>query len=239
LLCAAGPPEAGAALASATTTSTTQVTLATVVIPAIGPGYGVTSEGPLNPSTFASNAPDPAAALGALGTLGTKVSTYQRVWADGGQTNEVQDLLVRFPTAATASIYRQAVDHALASGHIVSSAPVPSIPGARRTTYFAATNTEGVGQAITMQAGEYVDLLSFFSASAGNTAPISQADATTVAHAQWQAMLAAPGGASGETDGGGGGATTWIVAVCVVGLLVVVALFVVWRRRRSRPVARS
>ena len=61
-------------------------------------------------------------------------------------------------------------------------------------TYFAATNQDGVGEAITMRAGVYVDLLSFFSAASGNAQPISPANAERVAEAQHAAMAAAPGG---------------------------------------------
>ena len=45
-----------------------------------------------------------------------------------------------------------------------------------------------------MRAGVYVDLLSFFSAAAGNPQPITPADAVRVARAQQAAMAAAPGG---------------------------------------------
>jgi len=45
-----------------------------------------------------------------------------------------------------------------------------------------------------MRAGVYVDLLSFFSAAAGNPQPIKPADAVRVARAQRAAMVAAPGG---------------------------------------------
>ncbi len=170
-------------------------TLGTVVIPNLGPGYAVTSQGPLNASQFASDAPDPSAAAGALSTLGKTISTYERVWQADGGLNQVQDLLVRFPDAVGAQVFLQAAQHSLESGEIVSSDPLPSIPGARRVTYFAATNQDGVGEAITMRAGVYVDLLSFFSAASGNAQPISPANAERVARAQYTAMAQAPGGA--------------------------------------------
>ena len=169
-------------------------TLGTVVIPALGPGYAVTSQGPLQASQFASDAPDPAAAAGALSTLGKTISTYERVWQADGGLNQVQNLLVRFPDATGAQVFLQAAQHSLESGEIVSSDPVASIPGARRVTYFAATNEDGVGEAITMGSGVYVDLLSFFSAASGNAQPISPANAETVARAQYKAMTQAPGG---------------------------------------------
>ena len=149
----------------------------TVVVPNLGPGYAVTSEGPLDPSQFASNAPNPAAAAGALSTLAKSISTYERVWQADGGLNQVQDLLVRFPNAVGAQVFLQAAQHSLESGEIVSSDAVASIPGARRVTYFAATNEDGVGEAITIRAGIYVDLLSFFSAASGNAQPISPANA--------------------------------------------------------------
>ena len=55
------------------------------------------------------------------------------------------------PSPAGAQVFLQAAQHSLESGEIVSSDAVPSIPGARRVTYFAATNQDGVGEAITMR----------------------------------------------------------------------------------------
>jgi hypothetical protein len=181
--------------------------LGDVVIPNLGLGYAVTSQGPLNASQFASNAPDPSAASGALSTLGKSISTYERVWQADGGLNQVQDLLVRFPNAVGARVFLQAAQHSLESGEIVSSDPVPSIPGARRVTYFAATNQDGVGEAITMRAGVYVDLLSFFSAASGNAQPISPANAELVARTQYTAMTQAPGGAATTGPGTGRAAT--------------------------------
>ena len=116
------------------------------------------------------------------------------MWQADGGLNQVQDLLVRFPDAAGAQVFLRAAQHSLESGEIVSSDALASIPGARRVTYFAATNQDGVGEAITMRAGIYVDLLSFFSAASGNAQPISPANAEKVAQAQYAAMVAAPGG---------------------------------------------
>ena len=45
-----------------------------------------------------------------------------------------------------------------------------------------------MGQAITLRVGDDVVLLSFFSASAGNADPITQADATEVTLAQGKAL---------------------------------------------------
>ena len=87
-----------------------------------------------------------------------------------------------------------AAQHSLESGEIVSKGPLPSIPGARLVTYFAATNESGVGEAITMRAGIYVALLSFFSAAAGNSQPITPADAEKVALAQHASLVSASGG---------------------------------------------
>ncbi len=168
--------------------------LGSVVIADLEPGYTVTSHGPLDASAFASIAPDPSAAASALATLTTAVSTYERVWQDSGGRNEVQDLLVRFPSAAGAQAFLKAAQHSLQSGQIVSSGPLPAVPGAHRTTYFASTAEAGVGQAITMRAGVYVDLLSFFTTAAGHTQPITPTDAEQVAVAQHGAMVAAPGG---------------------------------------------
>ena len=216
-------------------------TLGRVVIPNLGPGYAATSQGPLNPSQFASNAPDPSAAAEALSTLGKSISTYERVWqADGGR-NQVQDLLVRFPNAVGAQVFLGAARHSLESGEIVSSDPVSSIPGARRVTYFAATNQDGVGEAIVMRASVYVDLLSFFSAASGNAQPISPANAERVARAQYEAMLQAAGGASSATANPAAGTKkgvsggTIVLAVVVVAILALaVATPALLRRRAGR-----
>jgi hypothetical protein len=220
-------------------------TLGTIVIPNLGPGYAVTSQGPLQASQFASDAPDPSAAAGALSTLGKTISTYQRVWQADGGLNQVQNLLVRFPNAVGAQVFLLAAQHSLESGEIVSSDAVSAIPGARRVTYFAATNQDGVGEAVTMRSGVYVDLLSFFSAASGNAQPISPANAEQVALAQYKAMTDAPGGAGsvgGTTAAAGSGATskkgvtggTIVLAVAAVAVLsLAVATPLLLRRRRA------
>jgi hypothetical protein len=218
--------------------------LGTVVIPDLGPGYAVTSQGPLQASQFASDAPNPSAAAGALATLSKTISTYQRVWQADGGLNQVQNLLVRFPNAVGAQVFLLAAQHSLESGEIVSSDKMPAIPGARRVTYFAATNTSGVGEAITMRAGVYVDLLSFFSAASGNAQPISPANAEEVAQAQYKAMAQVPGGASSATPATAGGAAskkgasvgTIVGAVLVAAVLALaVATPALLRRRRIAP----
>ncbi len=222
--------------------------LGAVAIPALGPGYSVTSQGPLNPSQFASDAPDPSAASGALATLGNSISTYERAWqADDGR-NQVQDLLVRFPTASGARVFLQAAQQSLDSGEIVSKGSLASIPGARLVTYFAATNESGVGEAITMRTGTYVALLSFFSAAAGNTQPIAPADAERVALAQHAAMVSAAGGGHVATANSGAhpsaaptsakksastGDIGW-AALAVVIVALAVATPVLLRRRHGR-----
>ena len=240
---------AGAATGTSTVTSTSASStaplspLATVVLSALGPGYAVTSEGPLNAGSFASNAPDPSAASGALSSLGTSITTYQREWADEAGNNEVQDLLVKFPSTAPARIFLTAMQRSLDSGTILSSGPLAAIPGARTVKYFAATSTEGVGQAITMQTGVYVDLLSFFSAS-GAAQPITPADAAVLAKAQYSAMKTAPGGTAAESSPGsplGGDTLGWFV----LGVALVAVLRSRWRRtagatrERGRPPAES
>ncbi len=213
-------------------------TLGSVVIPDLGPGYAVTSQGALQASQFASDAPDPSAAAGALATLGKTISTYERVWQADGGLNQVQNLLVRFPDAGGAQVFLQAAQHSLESGEIVSSDKVRSIPGARRVTYFAATDQDGVGEAVTMRAGVYVDLLSFFSAASGNAQPISPADAEQVARAQYKAMAQAPGGTTTAVSGApskkGVPVGTIVAAVFVVAVLALaVATPALLRRRRA------
>ena len=231
-----------AAIAPASATTPSATALGSVVVPNLGPGYAVTSQGPLDPSQFASNAPDPAAAEKALSTLAKSISTDERVWQADGGLNQVQDLLVRFPAAVEAQMFLQAARRTLESGEIVSSDAVASIPGARRVTYFAAANRDGVGEAITMRAGTYVDLLSFFSAAGGHAQPISPADAEKVAQAQYAAMAAAPGGMAAATATAtatakkGISAGTIGLAVLVVAVLSLALATPLVLRRRMGPV---
>jgi hypothetical protein len=163
------------------------------------------------------------------------------VWQADGGLNQVQNLLVRFPRAVGAQVFLQTAQHSLASGEIVSSDTVPSIPGARRVTYFAATDQDGVGQAVTMRAGVYVDLLSFFSAASGNARPISPANAEKVAQDQYQVMAQAPGGASSVTAAAGaapskkglsvGGVLAAVLVAAVLALAVATPALL--RRRRA------
>ncbi len=217
--------------------------LDTVVIPDLGPGYSVTTEGPLDASQFASNSPDPAAARTALATLAKTISTYERVWSTSGGANEVKDLLVRFPSAVGAQVFQQAAQHSLDTGEIVSSGPLPGVPGAHRTTYFASTTQAGVGQAMTMRAGVYVDLLSFFSAAAGNPQPIAPSDAVRVARAQQAAMAAAPGGSAAlpptNTKRGVSLGSIGVAALVVAVLAAAMAAPLLIHRSRARRDAQS
>jgi hypothetical protein len=131
----------------------------------------------------------------------------------------VQDLVVRFPTDAGARTFVDAARRALSSGEIVSTGPLGSIPGAQRATYFASTDPAGVGQTVTMRAGDYAAVLSFLSAASGNPAPITKASATRVAEAQYAAMNSAAGGAApAQASGGGisGADVAWVVLVATV-----------------------
>ena len=208
-----------------------------MVIANLGPGYTVTSQGPLNAAEFASNAPDPSAAASALSTLAKTISTYERVWQADGGLNQVQNLLVRFPDGVGSQVFLHAARHSLESGEIVSSGPLSSIPGARRVTYFAATTEDGVGEAITMRSGVYVDLLSFFSAASGNPQPISPANAERVARAQYAAMVAAPGGTAATPSASTAGTSlnagsVGLAALVVAVIAAAVATPAILRRRQ-------
>jgi hypothetical protein len=208
--------------------------LGTVVLPAIGFGYTVTSQGPLDASQFPTGSPSASAATGALSTLGKTIETYQRSWQDAAAVNQVQVLVVRFPTGAAAGAFVGAARRAIAHGEIVSSGPLPSIPGAQRTTYFASTHQAGVGQTITMRRGHYAAVLSFVSAVSANPAPITRASAERVAEAQYTAMAAvADQGRAKAPDGGVSAADVgWSVLGAAV-LAAAVATPLVRRRRRK------
>jgi len=207
--------------------------LGTIVLPAVGFGYSVTSQGPLDASRFPTGSPTAAAAAGALSTLGNTIDSYQRSWQDAAGVNQVQDLIVRFPTDAGARVFVDAARHAIARGKIVSSGPLPSIPGARRTTYFASTDQAGVGQTITFRSGDYAAVLSFFSGASGNPAPVTRASAERVAKAQYAAVTSAAEPRTAKKAAGRLSASDagWAVLVVVVLVAGVVALIVQRRRR--------
>lgn len=165
-----------------------------MVIPNIGPGFTVTNQGPLSSNLVATSSPDPTASARALSRLSHSgaISTYERVWQDAGQNNAVQDLVVRFSTTTGARVFEASVEHSLATGEVVTAAPLAAIPGAFRATYFATTTKVGVGQAIAMRSGDYVAVLSFFSTNAAtNTLLITPSDAVRVARAQHASLVTA------------------------------------------------
>jgi hypothetical protein len=208
--------------------------LGTIVLAEIGFGYTVTSQGPLDASRFPTGSPSASAAAGALSTLGGTIETYQRSWQDAPGVNQVQDLVVRFPTDAGAHAFVAAARRATAHGEIVSSGPLPSIPGAQRTTYFASTNQAGVGQTVTMRVGAYAAVLSFFSGASGNPAPITRASATRISKAQYSAIASAKGPAPAKAPSGGVSAVDvgWALLAVAV-LAAAVATPLVLRRRRE------
>jgi hypothetical protein len=226
-LLAAGPGVASAAAHS-------PEPLDAVVLTSVGADYTVTSQGPVDASSFAAASEGQGAAGHALSELGHQVSSYRRSWRNEAGTNEVQDLLVRFPTTASANAFVVAVRRSLDSAKIISEGPLPSVPHAQRTTYYAPTSDAGVGQAVTMQAGEYVDVLSFFSGTSDNLGPIDAAAAGQVAAAQWASMIKAPGAhetvATARPGTSGSGVVWAVIAVAVLTAAVLTPLVL---RRRS------
>ena len=153
-----------------------------------------------SPPTRRTRPPPP----GALSTLAKTISTYERVWqADGGLepgAGPPGPLPLRGGgpgvPAGGAALARRRRDRELGPAAVHPRGP-PGRPTSRRPT------RTGVGEAITMRAGVYVDLLSFFSAASGNAQPITPANAERVAQAQYKAMMQAPGGASSAARGSG------------------------------------
>jgi hypothetical protein len=207
------------------------------VLSALGVGYTVTSQGPLDASQFPAGSPEASAAAGALARLRGTIETYQRSWQDAAGINQAQDLLVRFSTAAGARAYLVAARRSLAHDEIVGSGPLRGVPGAQRTTYFASTTQAGVGQAITLRVGTSVALLTFFSGATGNADPITPAGAQRVATAQYAALVAAAGPKAAKPFPGGGvsfGDIGWaVLAVVVLGAAVAAPLAL--RRGRVSP----
>jgi hypothetical protein len=206
----------------------------------LGPGYTVTAQGPLDPSEFAADAPDPAAASGALEGVAKTVSTYDRVWQDDNGRNQVQDLLVRFATTPGAVVFEQTARQSLDRGEILQRGSLPSVPGAERVTYFPAAES-GVGEVITMRSGDDVALLSFFTAASEKTQAITPAGAERVALAQQGALgaarrgTAAVGGGStaASTKRGGTSSSIGWAVLAVAVLMAAVATPLLLRRRRD------
>lgn len=212
--------------------------LGTVVLPALGFGYTVTSEGPLDASQFPTGSPSASAAARALSTLGSTIETYQRTWRDGTGANQVQDLVVAFPTDAGARAFIGAARRAIERGEIVSSGPLSSVPGAQRATYFGSSDQPEVGQTVTVRVGNYAAVLSFVSAASDNPAPITRASAVRVAHAQYSAMASAVSVAvadqgTAKAPGGVSAANVGLVVLAVAVLAAAVACTLAWRRRRG------
>ena len=223
---------AGAGLASAATHPTEP--LDQVVVSSVGADYTVTSQGPVDASSFAASSVGQGAAGHALSELAHQVSSYRRSWQNKAGTNEVQDLLVRFPTAASATAFVDAVRHSLDSAQIISKGPLSSVPNAERTTYYSTASDAGVGQAVTMRAGDYVDVLSFFSETAGNAGPIGAAEVERVAAAQWASMDKAQGARKAVTTARPGTSRSGVVwAVIAVAVLTAAVLTPLVLRRRS------
>jgi hypothetical protein len=213
-----------------------QTALSAVVLSALGAGYTVTAQGPLAASQFPAGSSEASAAAGALARLGGTVETYQRSWQDAADVNQAQVLLVRFSTAADARAYVDSARRALASGEVVGSGPLPGVPGAQRTTFFASTTQAGVGQAITLRVGTSAALLTFFSGATGNSSPITPASAARVAQAQYAAMVSAAGPKTAAPAGGGGGSSLADVgwaALAVALLAAAVATPLLLRRRQA------
>jgi hypothetical protein len=205
-----------------------------IVIPNPGPGYTVTSDGPVDDARFAAGWSNSSALASALATSGA-AAAYQRAWRDQTRANGVQILLLRFASAGKARTFVTAADRSLESSAVVSSGPLPSLREARRATYVSRA---GFGQAVVMRAGDYVALLSFVSAAAAHASPITAAEVVRVAEAQHAAMARAPGGSRAAPAAKSGPSPTdviWaVLAVVVLAAGVVTPL--VLRRRRVREV---
>lgn len=213
-------------------------TLGAMVFSNPAPGYALSSQGGLDASAFASDAPDPSLTAGVLASLGDSVSTYERTWRADGGLDRVQDLLVRFPDPAPAEVFLQAAQRSLQRGEIVSSDPLASIPGAHRVTYFTH---DGIGQAITMRSGAYVDLLSIMSAAGATARPLSPATADRLAGTQYKAMARASGAMtttpSGTKKGASAGTIGLAVIVVAIAAAAVAAPGLLRRRRLAREAA--
>ena len=147
----------------------------------VGAGYAVTFQGPPADASFATGWPNSGALTHALAAGNGLQATYERAWRDRIGGNSVQILLLRFSSAASAGTFSTLADRTLESPTVVSSGPLPAVPGARLSTYVGGA---GFGQAVVLRAGGRVALLSFVSDESPRAAPITAADVERVAEAQ-------------------------------------------------------
>ena len=217
--------------APATGAATSAPPLASIVIPALGPGYAVSSSGQTDIARIVGAWPNPSAIATALYT-GHADSAYERSWQDASGLNGVLIVLLRFDSAGEAQGFSTVADRSIVSSTAVNSGALLSVRDARQTTY---VNSAGLGEAVVERAGDYVALLSFLSATAKNGGPITARDAQRVAAAQDAALVRAPGGLTPRADGGGTSATDLTWAVLAVGVMAAgLATPLVLRRRRER-----
>ena len=144
----------------------------------------------------------------------------------------MQDVVIRFTSTTAARSFLATTRRSLAAAEIVASASLPQVPGATRTTYFASTDQVGTGQAITLRDGDYVMVLSTFSAGSANAQPISETDAITMARAQRVAVARAVA-AQGDGDRASG-PIGWSIAAGFVVVFGAAVCLLAWRRRRNR-----
>ena len=205
-----------------------------LVVSDVGAGYAVTFEGPPADASFATGWPNSSALTHALAARNGLQATYERAWRDRVGGNSVQILLLRFSSAASAGTFSTLADRTLESPTVVSSGPLPAVPGARLSTYVGGA---GFGQAVVLRAGGRVALLSFVSDESPRAAPITAADVERVAEAQHSTLeraLVASGAVA--KNGPSFSDLTWAalaVAVLAAGLITPLEL----RRRRERRLA--
>jgi hypothetical protein len=209
--------------------------LRSTVVRDVGSGYAVTWAGAPEDASFAGAWVNPNA-LSSVLTHSDAVASYERAWQGQDRADIVQILALRFSSTGASRVFAHAAEGTLRSSAVVSSDPLPSVPGARRTSYVTRA---GFGQAMVLQTDDDVALLCFVSHPAASAAPITAADADRVADAQHAAMARAPGGpaavaAAAPAKGDASVSDLTWAALAVAVMAAGLATPLVLRRRRGQ-----
>jgi hypothetical protein len=228
--------EVGPAAASASSDSP----LAALLVNIPGSTFTLQMQGTFLSDDYNTAAPRPfsLATVIALIRLSDSASTqtYRKVWQGSERNDEIEDVLVKFPTVGGARAFLAAEQQALAID-VVQSTPLPSMDGARLTTYADSSPISGSGQAIAMRSGTYVATMSYFTgAGAADVLPISPTAAVDLARAQYSLIDHAPGGGLDPNP-----SRAWVTMLgwAAVAVVLVVAMAVailgMRRLRGARP----
>jgi hypothetical protein len=119
------------------------------------------ANGPVDPATFASYAPDPQAVERSFETLEGEpgFSSWERLWHSPSGRSDVLDVLIRFPSDYDAASFVSRFESTLATGGDARRTPVPGVPGAFGFTItLAGLGGSGAAGRVQVVAFRYEDM---------------------------------------------------------------------------------